>query len=408
MSLNSMGIFVLAFYAGRGLLSRGQEYLLVALTSATFLVIATGLILASAAIVIAMFFLGYMLGSSRVPWKGLLVVFVVLAVLHPGKFAMRDAYWLQGKERVTLFSMPSFYADWAMHGFEELGGIQGILSTNRDEGEVSSIFERGGTIHMLLLVQKKTPSEVPFFNGLSYEFIPRLLVPRFIDDLKGGPHAANIMLTVNYGLQTLEQTQTTSIGWGLVPEAYANFGYVGVAAVAAVVAAFYAFVSRLTVGVPMTSLSFVIGLLIMAVAVRADTMALFVTMQFQSVMGVSLAAVVLMRRQANPFAEEQELEVKSGKVGRWEERQQGARSEEHGAGNAVTAPRDVGTGGTVRTMPIRTPKRIARWMPRRLRAAVVAQNAAEEEPEGTERPKDGSEKPRQLAVPYQNYRRYRG
>ena len=79
-------------------------------------------------------------------------------------------------------------------------------------------------MHMLLLVQRKTPSEVPFFNGKSYEFIPRLLLPRFVDDQKGGPHAANIMLTVNYGLQTMEQTQTTSIGWGLVPEAYANFG----------------------------------------------------------------------------------------------------------------------------------------------------------------------------------------
>jgi hypothetical protein len=374
------------------------------------------------------------------------VVFVVLAVLHPGKFAMRDAYWLQGKERVTLFSLPSFYGDWAMHGFEELGGIQGIFSTNRDEGEVSSIFERGGTIHMLLLVQKKTPSEVPFFNGLSYEFIPRLLVPRFIDDLKGGPHAANIMLTVNYGLQTLEQTQTTSIGWGLVPEAYANFGYVGVAAVAAVVAAFYAFVSRLTVGVPMTSLRFVIGLLIMAVAVRADTMALFVTMQFQSVIGVSLAAVVLMRRQANPFA------VEGGQSGdRWQgsgNRKQGAGPVEYashstGQGNGerqaedggAAGPRDVGTGGTVRTLPMQTPKRIARWMPRRVRAAVTAQQLAAQadgirhEVDGTagnggQGTGDGEHtangigheansgagggRPRQVAVPYQNYRRYRG
>ena len=85
---------------------------------------------------------------------------------------------------------------------------------------------------------------------------------------------------------------------------------------------------------------------------------------------------------------------------------QGAKGP-RGEGLEAAGPRDVGTGGTVRTMPIRTPKRIARWMPRRVRAAVVAQYAAEEEPERTETPKDGSEKPRQLAVPYQNYRRYR-
>ena len=97
---------------------------------------------------------------------------------------------------------------------------------------------------------------------------------------------------------------------------------------------------------------------------------------------------------------------------------------EGGRDTASAEPRDVGTGGTVRTMPIRTPKRIASWMPRRVRAAVVAaRNAADdatkelqdngeewngEGPRAERKPKDGSEKPRQLAVPYRNYRHYRG
>ncbi len=38
---------------------------------------------------------------------------------------------------------------------------------------------------MLLLVQKKSPDEVPFLNGLTYEPIPRLLIPRFLDDRRG-------------------------------------------------------------------------------------------------------------------------------------------------------------------------------------------------------------------------------
>jgi hypothetical protein len=240
------------------------------------------------------------------------------------------------------------------------------------------------------------------------------------------------MLTVNYGLQTIEQTASTSIGWGLLPEAYANFGYIGIAGLAVALAIFYALITNITVGVPMTSLRFVLGLLIMAAATRADTMGVFITTQFQGVVGVSLAAMVLMRRQRNPFAAESgETERGAWSMerggGRWGTRRQGAWSEEHGAreesarvgrleggkvgeGGRDTAsaePRDVGTGGTVRTMPIRTPKRIASWMPRRVRAAVVAQYAAEEAPEGTETPKDGSERPRQLAVPYQNYRRYR-
>jgi hypothetical protein len=258
-----------------------------------------------------------------------------------------------------------------------------------------------------------------------------------IDSEKGSAHVGNILLTVNYGVQSAETAMGgTSIAWGLVPEAYANFGYLGVGALAVFLGLFYGYFTRLSIGVPMTSLRFVIGLLIMAAATRADTMGLFVTSQFQAIVGVSAAALFLMRRQPNPLAAEGGASERGS--GKWgsayarggyggtsgmpapgiltnliegapaERAQHGARSEELGAGNAVTAPRDVGTGGTVRTMPIRTPKRIARWMPRRVRAAVVAQYAAEEEPEGTERPKDGSEKPRQLAVPYQNYRRYRG
>ena len=95
------------------------------------------------------------------------------------------------------------------------------------------------------------------------------------------------------------------------------------------------------------------------------------------------------------------------------------RQAANGRGNQLAAD-----GGVVRTMPVRTPQRIARWMPRRVRAAVVAQQQTASDNETTglqdggaegrlkdeeaKRRRDGRERPRQLAVPYQNYRRYRG
>jgi hypothetical protein len=501
-SLNTMGLFVLAFYLGRGLLDKQSTILFLAGAVATMLMNMTSLMLAQAVVPAAMVVFGYMLGSNKVPWRALLMIFVVMGLLHPGKYEMRTRYWdpESGVQRLTLLTLPQFYADWLGYGLEEVGSVAGIVTGPKKEDAASSIFERSGNLHMLLLVQKKTPTEVPYFDGATYAPIPRLLIPRFIDDQKGISHAGNVMLTVNYGLQTIEQTASTSIGWGLLPEAYANFGYLGIAGLAIVLAIFYGLITNITVGVPMTSLRFVLGLLIMAAATRADTMGIFVTTQFQGVVGVSLAAMVLMRRQGNPFAADaangglqdsgttgrrwmngpRDQETKrqpslrdglpSNQLTKDEETKrhtaggirhtadgmrgdsgmpapgvlseliegalpeggggQGAgdggqgtgdrRQEAGGGGKQLTAD-----GGTVRTFPIKLPKRVAAWMPRRVRAAVVAARSAaeggnlkpetgvEEGEEGlkdreSKRPRDERARPRQVAVPYQNYRRYRG
>ena len=171
-------------------------------------------------------------------------------------------------------------------------------------------------------------------------------------------------------------------------------------------------------------------------------MAIFVTSQFQGIMGVSIAAYLLMRRQSNPFYNADagvragpgqgmvdglpapgllsdliEGSTKKRSAGRMPNGIEygperaiegvGPQTAEDKMQNSEARRQLAADGAVVRTMSIRTPKRIASWMPRRVRAAVVAQYAEEEEPEGTETPKDGSERPRQLAVPYQNYRRYR-
>ena len=124
----------------------------------------------------------------------------------------------------------------------------------------------------------------------------------------------------------------------------------------------------------------------------------------------------------NPFAtgEEHTIAQLEGSVERkGTGRRQEAVSPSLGSVEQTGGKQLAADAGVVRTMPIRTPKRIASWMPRRVRAAVVAQYAAQEiggeegEVKGprdqeSKRPKDGSERPRQVAVPYQNYRRYRG
>lgn len=307
-ALSTLGIFALAFYDGRGLLSRIQSFWLVVLTSLIALLAAAGLVMATAFLPVAMLLVGYALGAGRVPWRSLTVVLLIIAILHPGKFAMRKAYWGESAHSLTLFTLPEFYSDWFSNGLDQVGTMVGLSSAVPEEKIESTLFERSGTLHMLLLVQRKSPSSVPFLVGRSYSPIPRLLIPRIIDRSKGISHAGNVLLSTRYGLQTLEETESTSIAWGLVPEAYANFGYWGVAGLAIFLVVFYSWVTNLTRDVPMTSLRFVIGLLVMGASFTTDTMGVFVTSQFQGVMGISLAAIFLMRSQRNPFVVEQETE----------------------------------------------------------------------------------------------------
>ena len=444
LSLNTMGIFVLSFYLGRGLLTKLQGWALVLLTIWSTAMMAAGLIMAAAVVPVAMVFLGYVLGSGKIPWKSLAATFLVVSILHPGKYTMRELYWGSGGVN-SIFNLPVYYGEWFKYGFEELGGVTGVLSGPKEESEATSVFERAGTIHMLLRVQQMSPQEVPFLDGITYEAIPQLLLPRFIYREKGLAHNANIMLSVNYGVQNIEQAMAgTSIQWGLVTEAYANYGYLGVAALAVFLAFFYAYFSRLTVGVPLTSLRFVLGLLVMGAAIRADTMALFITSQFQAIVGVSVAAAFLMRRQLNPFAAQ-------GGEGWLPEAEVGSRMAENGDQKTEVGGRgsEIGgrrseVGGRKAEGLGRMPARLAHWMPRRMRkqmarlhradgggrtaevgdektqvgdqrSEVGGQGAEDGGPRpevGNNRPQvgvlfGGRIRPRQVAVPFQNYRRYR-
>lgn len=389
MSLSLMAIFVLSFYHGRGVLDRRSLYLMAGGLVVTLAMNLTSLMLAQGFVSVAMAMLGYILGSGKVPWRVLACVFVVVAVLHPGKYQMRERYW--GGEATGTLSMqtlPTFYGEWFSSGLSEIGGFSGVVNVRREqEDKKSSAFERGGNIHMLLMVQKKSPDEVPFFNGATYEPIPRLLIPRFLDSNKGISHAGNQMLSVNYGLIELEYVGSVSIGWGLTTEAYANYGYFGVGGLAIFLAVYYSIMTRLTVGVPMTSLRFVLGLLALAAATAQDTMGIFITSQFQGMVGVSLASFFLMRRQPNPYAEGEEVTTRL--------RDQGANGPKD----------DWRQAGPAKWGGQRPPK----WAPLSHRKAFDLAAARRKAEVATDEIEDKSEgegkaqRPRQVAVPIQPY-----
>ncbi len=140
----------------------------------------------------------------------------------------------------------------------------------------------------------------------------------------------------------------------------------------------------------MTSLRFVLGLLILGAATKADTMGVFLTQQFQGIAGVSLAAIVLMRRQTNPFAVRLQDEVTQTAAH--------ARQQQLPHGRApVVGPAKWGGQKPPKWAPLAHHKAFELAAARRKAEAV---SLADEESKDVEQK---AERPRQVAVPIQPY-----
>jgi hypothetical protein len=188
---------------------------------------------------------GYIITSRRIPWKTLLSCLVIAATLHNGKWEMRSKYWsANGRLEISISEVPAIVEEW----------IETSLTAPSAPASVrQDLLERASLLDMVSRVQRLTPDYVPFLGGETYAFLPQMLVPRFVQPDKIESQAGVNLLSVRYGLQTEAATQTTTLSWGLVAEAYANFGYFGVVAIGFIFGSLTGFFSRLSAGRPSIS-----------------------------------------------------------------------------------------------------------------------------------------------------------
>jgi hypothetical protein len=71
------------------------------------------------------------------------------------------------------------------------------------------------------------PDRTPFLSGETYAYVPPQVIPRFLWPNKPSPNDSVKTLSIKLGVLSAEQAETTSIGYGLITEAYANFGVYG-------------------------------------------------------------------------------------------------------------------------------------------------------------------------------------
>jgi hypothetical protein len=170
-------------------------------------------------------------------------------------------------------------------------------NTTESGEESQSLLDRASLLQLFLRIQWMSPDPVPYLHGRTYTIIPGLLVPRAFNPQKARTHLGTYMLAVHYDLQTTDDTLTTTIGFGLINEAMANFGYPGCLALAVGLGTFYGVVARWSAGYPTLSLRGLFAILVLSVSFQNEFSAgVYVTTLFQGSCALLLFALPAMHR----------------------------------------------------------------------------------------------------------------
>jgi hypothetical protein len=226
--------------------------------------------------------LGYVSGSKRIPLVPIVVSLLLLGVLHNGKSAMRAAYWDEtGHRQVKPGDLVSFYATW----FEQ--GLNVNAEAEEQNKGTAKLLDRSSLIQMLCIVINDTPDHRDFLSGKTYAMIPEQFIPRFFWPGKPPAHVATNMLAIYYGLQDEDATKNTTIGFGFIAEAYANYGLFGVGIIGFAVGAFYKKVQVLTANAATFSYPGLFLIVLMAWSFQTEfTMSVWLSSFYQACLAV--------------------------------------------------------------------------------------------------------------------------
>ncbi|GAB1544830.1 hypothetical protein NUACC21_75060 [Scytonema sp. NUACC21] len=294
LGLTTLAIFVLAYNLGNQKLSKGQARLFIIVLTAYLVSSVASLLLISAASTFLVATVAFIIGRKKVPVLPIVIILICLSLLHSGKNEMRAKYW--GQISIQPWEYPAWFTEWVGYSLESFN-----KQNNLPQSQEASFLERSSVIHMLLLTQDKSPDRVPFLNGKTYEILPQVIVPRIFNANKIWSHEGTYLLNIEYGLQTREATYTTTIGWGLLAESYANFGLLGCAGLAIVFGVVYGQSTRCSLNTPILSARSLFTILMMTFAFQSEwTAGVYVAALFQSTVALSGIIVFLMKTYKMP------------------------------------------------------------------------------------------------------------
>jgi hypothetical protein len=273
--------FTLARLWAQRLLRPAQKLAMVANLIAQLALIATSLLLIHAMTLVGVVVLGYFSSSRRIPWTLILPALVIFTILHHGKASMRQMYWEEGRPELQPAALPAFFAEWFDVGLHHL--------RQPDQGGKLLLLERSSLLQVAAFVVAQVPDRVAPFDGESYRTIPLQVVPRFFWPDKPSPTDSVSLLSVELGILSRDQAESTSIAFGMITESYANFQLAGPLVLGLILGFGLHWVALTTAGAAVFSFHGLLRILVLAWCLNAEvTAALWISSLYQACIAVFL------------------------------------------------------------------------------------------------------------------------
>jgi hypothetical protein len=280
--------FVQSRQWGQGLLPTPTKVTFVILLAAQVIFSWVALYLIGGLSILVLAFIGYVSGGKKLPFLAIAISIPVVAVLHNGKNIMRQKYWENQVPMPTLSQVPAFFSEWIEYGIDP-------AQVQQRKEQNNLLLERTSLFHILCLVVTYTPERQPHLAGKTYGQIPAQFVPSILWPGKPVGHISTNTLAIYYGLQREEDTRKTTIAFGTLSEAYANFGYIGMAAIGALFAFCFKKVSDWTAHSPILSYAGLFQVVLMAWSFQSElTLSIWLSSLYQACVAV-LGITFVMR-----------------------------------------------------------------------------------------------------------------
>ena len=151
--------FLQARMWGQGQLTQAQKLIFVINIVLQMILSSLGLLLVTSLITFLLVIVGYFSTARRVPWVVMAIALPVFAVLHNGKHKMRDIYWGEQAQAITIGQIPAYYQEWFGYGWESAFKKR----DPDDKSRQSSLIERASLLQIVCYTMDTVPDRAPFF-----------------------------------------------------------------------------------------------------------------------------------------------------------------------------------------------------------------------------------------------------